>query len=876
MTSACRTLRLACGLAAILPSFAAASTDSRVNDISGESGSRTQNETALAFNESTGTLCSGFNDSYSGITLNANFTSFARSTDGGATWSDRGELAPPSGQRSFGNPSLVWRRSDGKFYMAALHSAGGLGFWRSDDDCTTFTWVGLASANTNDDREALAVDNTLSSPHYGRIYLAWTDFNLPGTQVALRHTDNGGGIWTTEQSISATLGGAPFGAWPAVAPDGTVYVSWVDRASDATVSMQIVRSFDGGGSWSAVPTQPAVNVVNPRDSAASATCSRNALKGNLRYLAAPQIAVGPDNVLHIVYARDPDTQDNGDAANVYYRRSTDAGATWSAEVRLNDDATTADQFFAALSVGPTGYVSVGWYDRRDDAANLRLHYYGTSSFDGGLTWEPNARLSDVDSPVVLDGSLATCYHGSYDTHVQTADSIVRQWGDDRPDGSGAENANVYVDVEPVSADFLVLAEEETSSLCAGGQASYTLAIPQFQGFSEPVTLSQSNAPAGSTPSFSVNPVTPPGASTFTIGGTGSVPFGTYTVTVTGTSSPSSVVHSTDLLLAVFTSIPSAPTLATPADAAVDVALQPVLTWSAGAQASSYTVEIATDNAFANVVYSRGDLTGTSHTVETPLVSTTTYFWRARGANACGAGTDASPFSFTTRVVPATLIVDDDDDNPDTFAAFAALLTNVNEPFDSWDTVNSDDEPSAADLAPYRRVLWITGGSSGGAAGPGVAGEAALSTWLSADLGRCLLLNSQDYLYDRGITTFGSTYLGIATDVDDAAHTTATGQGFFTAIGSATLTFPYSNFSDLLTPTSGTVGAFTGSGGPSAGFGSLYRDQTQWRTLFFTIPLESFPLAKRQETLLRIFELCDALFQDGFEGGNSSRWSAAAP
>ena len=41
-----------------------------------------------------------------------------------------------------------------------------------------------------------------------------------------------------------------------------------------------------------------------------------------------------------VYSRDPDGLNTGDVIDVYYRRSTDNGATWGAEVKLNDDATT--------------------------------------------------------------------------------------------------------------------------------------------------------------------------------------------------------------------------------------------------------------------------------------------------------------------------------------------------------------------------------------------------------------------------------------------------------------------------------------------------------------------------------------------------------
>ena len=87
------------------PGGEALGTDVRANNVAprSEAGSRTQSETAVALNETTGTLCSGFNDSYSGVVQGLGYTGFSRSTDGGATWSDRGS------SRGRGRPEL--RRS---------------------------------------------------------------------------------------------------------------------------------------------------------------------------------------------------------------------------------------------------------------------------------------------------------------------------------------------------------------------------------------------------------------------------------------------------------------------------------------------------------------------------------------------------------------------------------------------------------------------------------------------------------------------------------------------------------------------------------------------------------------------------------------------
>ena len=87
------------------------------------------------------------------------------------------------------------------------------------------------------------------------------------------------------------------------------------------------------------------------------------------------------------------------------RTSTDDGATWSAPVRVNDDATTRSQFLPYVALDPTtGTVAVGFHDCRNDNGvpgpggtntipNDDAEYYGTFSTDGGATWAPNRRLS---------------------------------------------------------------------------------------------------------------------------------------------------------------------------------------------------------------------------------------------------------------------------------------------------------------------------------------------------------------------------------------------------------------------------------------------------------------------------------------------------
>ncbi len=623
----------------------AGAADVQVNDSAGDdqNASTTQSETSIAVNETTGTYCSGYNDSHSGF-VEGSFTGFSRSTDGGTTWDDRGAL--PSG--SGGDPSVVWRKSDGKFYFAALRQ-GGLGVWRSDDDCLSFTFVAQA-ASGSDDKELMAVDNFAASPFFGRLYLAWTDFGAGG-QIVASHSTDAGATWSAQLALSA--GGADVqGAWPTVAPNGDVYVGWLrwNPFPSGPIDVEIARSTDGGVSYALV-TNPMTGEVNPRDATATGNCGRPALNENIRYLPSPQVAVGSDGALHVVYSYDPDGFDVGDVVDVYYRKSTDAGATWGPEVRINDDATLSDQYFPTLSVSPQNIVVSTWYDRRLDAANELQDTFRSFSPDGGLTWLANERVSDVSTPIYLDPGLAGCYHGDYDQVAQEPGFALIQWSDDRNMQNGHNDPDVWFEVAPVSNDFLVLGDPASLAVCAPADAVYAIDVLSFQGFNEQVTLAASGQPAGTSTSFSINPVTPPGSSTMTISDTAAATPGSYSVLVTGTSSPSNIVHDTTLGLDLFNQAPAAPTLTSPPDGATGQPIRPTFTWTAVPQAGTYSIEIATDAGFTNVVDGASGLTQTTYSASVDLDTNTQHFWRVRALNACGTGPDSAVFDFTTQAAP---------------------------------------------------------------------------------------------------------------------------------------------------------------------------------------------------------------------------------
>jgi hypothetical protein len=202
----------------------------------------------------------------------------------------------------------------------------------------------------------------------------------------------------------------------------------------------------------------------------------------------------------------------------------------------------------------------------------------------------------------------------------------------------AQTPTFSLNVTPASLD-----------VCAPSDAVYNVDVGSILGFADPVTLSASGNPAGTTVGFSVNPVTPPGSSTMTIGDTDAGAVGSYSIDVTGTAGPVIKTQTVDLNL--FDLVPAGPTLLTPADGAIDAPFKPTFSWTAVAQADSYLLEVATDAGFANIVYTASE-TGTSHTAAVPLSADTTYYWRVTAGNVCGSGTSTT-FSFTTQA--ATMV-----------------------------------------------------------------------------------------------------------------------------------------------------------------------------------------------------------------------------
>lgn len=507
----------------------------------------------------------------------------------------------------------------------------------------------------------------------------------------------------------------------------------------------------------------------------------------------------------------------------------------------------------------------------DGSGNIALGYNVSSStqfpslrYVGRLASDPPGTMPQGEALLVAGvASNASNRYGDYAAmSVDPADDCTFWFtGEYNAASQWSTRIGTFRFDECGAPDFTLSVTPESQAVCVPASTSYALTVGQVMSYTDGVTLSALGVPTGYNASFTNNPVTPPGSSTMNLTNTGAAASGSYSINIVGVAPTST--HTTTVQLNLFTSSPGAAALLLPANGATDVSLTPNLSWTAVANATAYNIQIATDMGFTNIVYTATAATN-AHGVATPLNLLTTYYWRVRAGNICGDGSYSTPFSFTTRDIPPILLVDDDDNAPDTRGTYTDALDALGLDYDIWDTANTNDEPALNDLAPYRMVIWFTGDEFGGFAGPGAAGETALGTWL--DAGNCLFLSSQDYLFDRlgsTVTTpnaFMSTYLGLATLAHDTGdYTSVNGAGsVFGTLGNMPLSYsPMSDFSDRLTPDATAEVAMVGNNSFN---GAINKDSGIYKTTFWGFPLEAIASAANEQAALSAFvSWCEVSF-----------------
>ncbi len=310
---------------------------------------------------------------FDSIASNFPQAAYAYSVDGGRSWAFPGSLLPGVARS---DPVLAVD-SDGAFYYYSLaHISEPFNYYlhRSYDRGETWSQGVYAFG---DDKGWIAIDRS-GGPGDGNIYTHWS---LSNARFSMSR--DGGDTFTEPVMPPIGVGWGTL----AVGVEGELYVVgsragtfFVQRSSDAQLDVdqptfEMVREVGLAGSE--------IKFTGPNPGGLlgqvwlAIDASPEQTRGNL-YVVSPVRRYGSDDPLDIMFSR-----------------SEDRGETWSFPVRVNDDpeGTNAWQFFAALSVAPTGRIDIVWYDTRAGGAINISELYYSFSLDAGRTWSANEPVS---------------------------------------------------------------------------------------------------------------------------------------------------------------------------------------------------------------------------------------------------------------------------------------------------------------------------------------------------------------------------------------------------------------------------------------------------------------------------------------------------
>jgi len=401
----------------------------------------------------------------------------AYSTDAGATWT-RGTIATGvaccDGQAAwdtFGNLFLVYINNGLNQINVILSTDGGVTF-------SAPLTVGTGSI----DQPSIAVGN-------GSV---WVDWNQSGSMVARGAPVTGLGTFgpfNAQQAIpSATgsFGGIAVGPGPNGGKVIVTYQSPTGGQGPATIFANVDVDGLGAGGFGARVTVSATNVGGFDFIPAQSGRSIDAEAG-----VVWDATGGPfNNRIYLVYT-DETVNENNDT-DIEMRTSNDDGATWSAPVRVNDDATTNSQFLPYVALdSTTGRVAVGFHDCRNDNGvpgpggtnmipNDDAEYFGTYTTDGGATWAPNKRLSGGFSNAAAAANGID--FGDYVGSSALAGKLYAMWADNtncdgtNPNGT-LHQFDLYTNTLPtIVADLSITKTDSPDPVTTGDDLTYTVTV----------------------------------------------------------------------------------------------------------------------------------------------------------------------------------------------------------------------------------------------------------------------------------------------------------------------------------------------------------------------------------------------------------------
>ncbi len=414
-----------------------------------------------------------------------------RTLNGGRDWATSYVVPVFSVTRdacSGGDPSVAYSKRDHVFLLSQLcffrtSPASEVQVFASTDNGLRWTpgrESAVAATNVSEttghikkaifnDKEMIAVDNSPTSPHYGRLYVTYTKFHMlpDGSSdycpLQLSYTD---GVNTTNPSLTAFAhqqiqpdnpNGGGVGrsgnqfSYPVVEPDGTLDVGFVQEECNNSYDPHLLfqRSKDGGQSF----LPEAVQIDKPGQYKDFLDAARDD--------TLPPTAFRAPNTISMAYAAGKLTyvyQNNIDRpqskANISLQQSADGGLTWGDMRWLSTGTGGAparnDQFFPSVAAGGGDSLVAIWLDRRLDPANHDIDTFEARSRDNGATWT-NSRISTKSWNPDRGFFTSGAFVGDYIQVAASPSYFFPVWTDGRNSAinrTGIGETDIFTDVEP--------------------------------------------------------------------------------------------------------------------------------------------------------------------------------------------------------------------------------------------------------------------------------------------------------------------------------------------------------------------------------------------------------------------------------------------
>jgi hypothetical protein len=257
-------------------------------------------------------------------------------------------------------------------------------------------------------------DTSLSTDYNGSriasngsiVHTVWFDTRDGNKEIYYKRSTDAGITWGADIRLTNDPG---WSFSPCIAISGTnVYVVWVDtRIAGVLGEIFYKNSTDNGITWGA---------------------DTRLVYRSSGWGSYPSIAESGQNI-HVFWH---DTRDGG-GAEIYYKRSSDAGVSWSSEIRITN--AIGSSFFPSCCVSGST-VHLVWCDYRD--GNYEIYY--KCSIDEGINWDLDRRLTFDSSYsyypyVAVSGSnahIVWCDNrdGNYELYYKRSTDEGLNWGSD--------------------------------------------------------------------------------------------------------------------------------------------------------------------------------------------------------------------------------------------------------------------------------------------------------------------------------------------------------------------------------------------------------------------------------------------------------------